>query len=84
MNHRTGLLQVIAVLIPMSFMPQIPRGDLPHSERPLTEDQLAQVWGGFCQTPFGICPLIDPNGQAYTAPVGSPCFCGPDAGSVVQ
>jgi hypothetical protein len=46
--------------------------------------QLAQVMGGSCQTPFGICPLLDPNGVAIQAPLGSPCFCGPDSGTAIQ
>jgi len=70
---------VIAALVPLATP-----HDLPHSTAGNTGRRDAQVWGGLCQTPFGVCPLIDQNGQAYQAPVGSTCFCGSDAGTVVQ
>lgn len=70
---------VIAALVPF-LAPE----KLPHSELGQTGQTEAQVWGGMCQTPFGVCPLIDQNGQPYQAPVGSTCFCGSDAGTVVQ
>ena len=50
---------------------------LPHSE-------MAQVYGSFCQTPFGVCPLVQSDGSPYTAPVRTLCFCGKDPGQVRQ
>jgi hypothetical protein len=47
--------------------------------------KLAQAaMGSLCQTQFGVCPLLDPNGQPIWLPVGSACFCGQDPGQVRQ
>lgn len=47
--------------------------------------KLAQTpMGSLCQTQFGVCPLLDPNGQPIYLPVGSACFCGQDPGQVRQ
>jgi hypothetical protein len=59
-------------------------GELPHSQPPAEGQRHTQVYGGLCQTQYGVCPLIDANGASYSAPVGSPCYCGPDPGFVIQ
>lgn len=86
MRHpQTMLRRLSAPLLAVStLLPIIGQDVLPHSATPDPSQQWTQVMGSRCQTPFGICPLVDPNGQAYAAPVGSPCACGTDAGSVIQ
>jgi hypothetical protein len=54
------------------------------AETLLAQEQQQQVYGGYCQTQFGICPLRDPQGNPITLPVGTPCFCGSDPGWVRQ
>ena len=76
------VLLVIAVFAPFfsAAAPAMPR----HSRAAPPVAELAQVWGGYCQTQFGICPLVDPQGNPIQAPVGSICFCGQDPGQVRQ
>jgi hypothetical protein len=59
-------------------------GGYSQSPRPAPNQQSVQVMGSNCQTQYGICPLVNPDGTPYQAPIGQPCTCGPDAGTVVQ
>lgn len=77
------MLQTISVLAVTFFTLPESGPVLPHSEAPKPPAQYAQVWGAQCQTPFGICLMVDQFGNPVQAPVGSPCFCGPDAGTVI-
>ena len=77
------LLLVLAIAILQMSSPNGYQG-LPRSPLPPAGNRLVQVWGGNCQTQYGVCPLLDPDGNRTQAPVGAPCFCGQDPGQVVE
>ena len=60
--------------------------ELPKSAIPKQHFVLAQsvANGQQCQTLSGICPLLDKAGKPFQLPLGSICYCGVDAGSVIQ
>ena len=87
-SHDRGM-RMLACLLPLAIAAVLPHAAdnsvLPHSVAPhLTPERQVQVWGNLCQTPFGVCTLVNPNGEPYIAPVGTSCFCGSDAGTVIQ
>lgn len=77
----TNFRSMVPALATLALLQHAP--ELPQSRPPDATQRQAQVMGSLCQTPFGVCLLVDPNGTPYQAPVGSPCFCGPDAGTVI-
>ena len=88
MSNARGM-RMLACLLPVAAAAVLLHTEnnsvLPHSVAPhLGAERQVQVWGKLCQTPFGVCTLVNPNGEQYSAPVGTPCFCGSDAGTVMQ
>lgn len=76
------MLRLIPALLSLSLvvMPQLPS---PQGANAPNLRFAQQEMGGWCQTPFGGCPLLDSNGQPTKLPVGTLCFCGRDSGQVV-
>ena len=72
------------IVVALALLPLSPKAPSNHHPQALPHSELVQAFGAYCQTPFGVCPLVQPNGVPYSAPVGSLCFCGKDAGQVRQ
>lgn len=49
-----------------------------------SETNLAEAMGSFCQTQFGVCPILDANGDPIYLPLGAKCSCEQDPGVVRQ